>query len=85
MKCFMMMPLPPQRAGTDLDRTGLWAGRKEHLCAAFPYHSCEAYIARLVKKGYKVAICEQMGESALAKERCQAGGCPRLLRPELCD
>ena len=32
-----------------------------------PYHSCEAYIARLVKKGYKVAICEQMENPALAK------------------
>ena len=25
-----------------------------------PYHSAEAYIARLIAKGYKVAICEQM-------------------------
>ena len=32
-----------------------------------PYHSCEAYIARLVAKGYKVAICEQMEDPALAK------------------
>ena len=32
-----------------------------------PYHSCEAYIARLIKKGYKVAICEQLEDPALAK------------------
>ncbi len=32
-----------------------------------PYHSAEAYIARLVAKGYKVAICEQMEDPALAK------------------
>ena len=32
-----------------------------------PYHSVEAYIARLVSKGYKVAICEQMEDPALAK------------------
>jgi DNA mismatch repair protein MutS len=32
-----------------------------------PYHSCEGYIARLVAKGYKVAICEQMEDPALAK------------------
>ena len=32
-----------------------------------PYHSCENYIARLVKKGYKVAICEQMEDPATAK------------------
>ena len=32
-----------------------------------PYHSCEGYIARLIKKGYKVAICEQMEDPRLAK------------------
>ena len=32
-----------------------------------PYHSAEAYIARLVQRGYKVAICEQMEDPALAK------------------
>ena len=32
-----------------------------------PYHSAEAYIARLVAKGYKVAICEQMQDPATTK------------------
>ena len=32
-----------------------------------PYHSVDAYIARLVQKGYKVAICEQMTDPALTK------------------
>ena len=32
-----------------------------------PYHSAEAYIARLIAKGYKVAICEQTEDPALAK------------------
>ncbi len=32
-----------------------------------PYHSVDSYIARLVQKGYKVAICEQMTDPALAK------------------
>ncbi|MDP4120470.1 MAG: DNA mismatch repair protein MutS, partial [Bacillota bacterium] len=32
-----------------------------------PYHSSESYIARLVAKGYKVAICEQTEDPALAK------------------
>ena len=32
-----------------------------------PYHAAEAYIARLVQRGYKVAICEQMEDPALAK------------------
>ncbi len=32
-----------------------------------PYHSVDSYIARLVQKGYKVAICEQMSDPALTK------------------
>ena len=32
-----------------------------------PYHSVDAYIARLVQKGYKVAVCEQMEDPATAK------------------
>ena len=32
-----------------------------------PYHSVDAYIARLVQKGYKVAICEQTEDPAQAK------------------
>ncbi len=32
-----------------------------------PFHAAESYIARLVTRGYKVAICEQMEDPALAK------------------
>ena len=32
-----------------------------------PYHSCDGYIARLIAKGYKVAICEQTEDPAAAK------------------
>ena len=32
-----------------------------------PYHASEAYIARLIARGYKVAICEQMEDPATAK------------------
>ena len=32
-----------------------------------PYHSVDSYIARLVQKGYKVAVCEQMEDPATAK------------------
>ena len=32
-----------------------------------PYHSVDSYIARLVQKGYKVAICEQMEDPSTAK------------------
>ena len=32
-----------------------------------PYHSVDPYIAKLIKKGYKVAICEQLEDPAQAK------------------
>jgi len=32
-----------------------------------PYHSAEPYIARLIAKGYKVAICEQLEDPATVK------------------
>lgn len=32
-----------------------------------PYHSCEMYIKRLIDKGYKVAICEQLTDPAASK------------------
>lgn len=32
-----------------------------------PYHSAEGYIAKLIRRGYKVAICEQMEDPKLAK------------------
>ena len=32
-----------------------------------PYHAAESYIARLIAKGHKVAICEQLEDPALAK------------------
>ncbi len=32
-----------------------------------PFHSADTYIARLVEKGYKVAICEQVEDPAAAK------------------
>ncbi len=35
--------------------------------AGIPYHALDNYLPRLVKKGYKVAICEQMEDPKLAK------------------
>ena len=35
--------------------------------AGVPAHSAEGYLARLVRKGESVAVCEQMGDPALAK------------------
>lgn len=33
-----------------------------------PYHAAESYIARLTRKGYKVAICDQVEDARLAKK-----------------
>lgn len=35
--------------------------------AGFPHHACESYIARLVKKGFKVAVCDQVEDPSQAK------------------
>ncbi|MDR1628475.1 MAG: DNA mismatch repair protein MutS [Oscillospiraceae bacterium] len=52
----------------DLTLTGKDYGQKERapMCG-IPYHSCEAYIARLIAKGYKVAICDQVENPAQTK------------------
>ncbi len=52
----------------ELTLTGRDCGEAERapMCGV-PFHSCEGYIATLISKGYKVAICEQMEDSALAK------------------
>ena len=50
---------------TTRDR-GKPAEEQTPMCGV-PYHSAEAYIGRLIAKGYKVAICEQMEDPALAK------------------
>ncbi|MGH8632171.1 MAG: DNA mismatch repair protein MutS, partial [Burkholderiales bacterium] len=50
----------------------LTARHKEHgtpvpMCGV-PYHSAEGYIAKLIRKGYKVAVCEQMEVPSAAKK-----------------
>ncbi len=46
-----------------LTLTGKDCGEPERapMCG-IPYHSAEGYIGELIKNGYKVAICEQIGE-----------------------
>ncbi len=52
----------------ELTLTGRDCGEAERapMCGV-PFHSSEGYIARLIEKGYKVAICEQMEDPAKAK------------------
>ncbi|MCH5298327.1 MAG: DNA mismatch repair protein MutS [Ruminococcus sp.] len=53
----------------ELTLTGRDCGLEERapMCGV-PFHSCEGYIARLVQKGYKVAICEQMEDPSKTKK-----------------
>ncbi len=52
----------------ELTLTGRDCGQPERapMCG-IPFHSYETYVAKLIAKGYKVAICEQMEDPALAK------------------
>ena len=52
----------------ELTLTGKSCGMEERapMCGV-PFHSAETYINRLIEKGYKVAICEQMEDPATTK------------------
>lgn len=59
-------------AGKELDLTITTRDRgkpkeEQNPMCGVPFHSVDSYIARLVQKGYKVAICEQMEDPALCK------------------
>lgn len=52
----------------DLTLTGRAGGNKERVpMCGVPFHSADTYIERLVHKGYKVAICEQMEDPKSVK------------------
>ena len=52
----------------EIALTGKSCGLEERapMCGV-PYHAVETYLARLVSRGYKVAICEQVEDPKLAK------------------
>ncbi len=52
----------------ELTLTGKACGMEERapMCGV-PFHAADTYISRLVQKGYKVAICEQVEDPKLAK------------------
>ena len=52
----------------ELTLTGKICGLPERapMCGV-PFHACNTYVEKLISKGYKVAICEQMEDPALAK------------------
>src|SRR5216683_2913377 len=49
-----------------LTRRDFGRGEKSPM-AGIPHHAADGYIARLVSKGYRVAICEQTSDPALSK------------------
>ena len=52
----------------DLVLTGRSAGVEEKVpMCGVPFHAANSYISRLVKRGYKVAICEQLEDPSNAK------------------
>lgn len=52
----------------EITLTGRGAGMKERVpMCGVPYHAVDNYLAKLIKKGYKVAICEQVEDPKLSK------------------
>jgi DNA mismatch repair protein MutS len=51
-----------------LTKRGQHLGEDIPMCGV-PVHSAEGYLSRLIRKGFKVAICEQMEDPAEAKKR----------------
>ena len=58
----------------ELTLTGKQCGQEEKapMCG-IPFHAADTYIARLIEKGYKVAICEQLEDPKLAKGMVKRG------------
>ncbi len=53
----------------DITLTSREMGRGQKLpLAGVPYHSAEAHIAKLIAAGYKVAVCEQIGQPTKGRE-----------------
>src|SRR5690349_5665635 len=52
----------------QLTKRGRHDGEDIPMCGV-PVHAAEAYLARLIRQGFRVAVCEQMEEPAEAKKR----------------
>jgi len=62
-----------------LTKRGQHAGKEIPMCGV-PWHAHEAYLARLIRQGFRVAICEQVEDAAEAKKR---GGGKTLVRRDV--
>ena len=54
--------------GITLTARGVHAGQPIPMCGV-PAHAAEAYLAKLIRAGFKVAVCDQMEDPAEAKKR----------------
>ena len=57
-----------QTLNITLTQRGLYKGEPIPMCGV-PFHAAEVYLARLIRGGHKVAICDQMEDPAEAKKR----------------
>ena len=49
--------------------------------AGFPYHAMDSYLPKLVRAGYKVAVCDQLEDPALVKNKLVKRGVTEILTP----
>lgn len=49
--------------------------------AGFPHHAIETYLQKLIRAGYKVAICDQLEDPALCKNKLVKRGITEILTP----
>ncbi|HEY3814597.1 MAG TPA: DNA mismatch repair protein MutS [Caulobacteraceae bacterium] len=57
-----------QALGLTLTKRGRHGG-EDIAMAGVPVHTCEAYVAKLIRQGFKVAVCEQLEDPAQARKR----------------
>ena len=49
--------------------------------AGFPHHALESYLQKLIRAGYKVAVCDQLEDPALTKNKLVKRGVTEILTP----
>ncbi|UCC40181.1 MAG: DNA mismatch repair protein MutS [Candidatus Aminicenantes bacterium] len=55
------------KIASSIMEVALTSRQKVPMCG-IPYHAAESYLAKLLRRGYKVAVCEQVGDPKLAKK-----------------
>ncbi|MDK2849515.1 MAG: mismatch repair protein MutS [Candidatus Woesearchaeota archaeon] len=65
----------------DITLTSRGSGEKKAPLAGIPYHSINPYLKKLIDKGYKVAIAEQLEDPSKVKGRVVKRGITRIITP----